>query len=194
MLQGQLADLGVERFEIGHVCRRRGSAKHIRRSRQQLLFPFSNLGGMNMKLLGYFGPRLVAFDRGHCHLSLEGGPVIAARSLHRRAPLVRHPLVASVKQGDHLAHCPNFRSPLYPPTTEITLTHVIMMKLCCDGYITKNLKKLAEIEKSQTQIEDKDGATDSKGSPTTEAYSSPLLASGKIASDKFDESREFHKS
>ena len=81
-----------------------------------------------------------------------------------------------------------------PPTTEITLTHVIMMKLCCDGYITKNLKKLAEIEKSQTQIEDKDGATDSKGSPTTEAYSSPLLASSKIASDKFDESREFHKS
>ena len=34
-------------------------------------------------------------------------PVIASRSLHRRAPLVRHSLVALVKQGYHLAHCPN---------------------------------------------------------------------------------------
>ncbi|MEQ1656343.1 MAG: hypothetical protein ABL960_11640, partial [Nitrospira sp.] len=32
--------------------------------------------------------------------------------LHRLAPLVRHHLVALVKPGYHLAHCPNFRSPL----------------------------------------------------------------------------------
>ena len=70
---------------------------------------------MDAKVLGQFGQRLAAFDRGQCHLRLEGGPVIASRSLHRLAPLVRHHPVALVKQGYHLSHCPNFRDPLVSP-------------------------------------------------------------------------------
>ena len=50
--------------------------------------------GWTLKLLGQLGQRLVAFDRRQGHLRLEGGPVIASRSLHRLAPLVRHLLVA----------------------------------------------------------------------------------------------------
>jgi len=38
--------------------------------------------------------------------------VIPSRSLHRLAPLVRHPSVTWVKPGYHLPHCPNFQSPL----------------------------------------------------------------------------------
>jgi hypothetical protein len=37
--------------------------------------------------------------------------VIPSRSLHRLAPLVCPHLVAFVKQGYHLSHCPNFRPP-----------------------------------------------------------------------------------
>ena len=72
---------------------------------------------MGAKVLGQFGHRLAAFDRGQCYLRLEGRPVIASRSFHRLAPLVRHHPVALVKQGYHLSHCPNFRGPLYPPVT-----------------------------------------------------------------------------
>ena len=51
MLQGQLANFGVERFEIRRVRRRRGLAKDIRCPRQHLLFPFGDLRGMDLKLL-----------------------------------------------------------------------------------------------------------------------------------------------
>ena len=102
----------MEGFEIWHLRRRFGSAKYVRGPRQQLLLPLGDLGGMDANMLGSFGQGLVAFDRGQCHLRFERCPVIASRSLHGRAPLVRHPLVASVKPGYHLAHCPNFRSPL----------------------------------------------------------------------------------
>ena len=54
--------------------------------------PFGDLGGMDTKLPGQFVQRFVTFDRGQSHLGLESGPVIACRSLHRRAPLVCHQL------------------------------------------------------------------------------------------------------
>ena len=102
----------MERFEIRRVRRRRGPAKDIRGPRQQWLFPFGDLRGMDLKLLRSFGQRRVAFDRRQRHLGLTRGSVIPSCSLHRLAPLVRHHLVASVKPGYHLPHCPNFRSPL----------------------------------------------------------------------------------
>ena len=67
---------------------------------------------MDEKVLGSFGQGLVAFDRGQGHLSFEKCSVIASRSFHCRAPLVRHPRMALVKHGYHLAHCQNFPSPL----------------------------------------------------------------------------------
>ena len=76
------------------------------------LLPFGDLGGMDANVLSSFGHGLVAFDRSQGHLRVERCPVIASRALHGRAPLVRHLLVASVKPGSHLSHCPNFRSPL----------------------------------------------------------------------------------
>ena len=54
MLQGQLANLGVEGLEIRRVRRWLGPAKHIRRARQQLLFPFGDLRGIDAELLGQF--------------------------------------------------------------------------------------------------------------------------------------------
>lgn len=67
---------------------------------------------MDPELLSQFRQRFVAFDRRQRHLRLKRGPVIPSCSLHCLAPLVRHLLVASVKPGYHLAHCPNFRGPL----------------------------------------------------------------------------------
>ena len=112
MLQGQLSDLGVEGFAIRRLCRRGRSAQYVRRPRQPLRLPFGDLGRMDAKLLGSFGQGLVAFTRGRGHLHVERSPVMASRAFHGRAPLVRHPLVASVKPGDHFAHCQNFLSPL----------------------------------------------------------------------------------
>lgn len=40
------------------------------------------------------------------------------------------------------------------PTIEITLTHVMGMKVYCDAYILKKLKHLSEQEKSSTSLED----------------------------------------
>lgn len=65
---------------------------------------------MDAEVIGQFRQRLVAFDRRQRDLRLKRGPVIPSCSLHRRAPLVRHSLVALVKQGYHLSHCPNCRS------------------------------------------------------------------------------------
>ena len=96
-------------------CVRRGfhrTAKHVGGPRQQVLLLFCDLGGMHAKLCRQLRQRLLAFDRGEGHLRLEGRPVIASRSLHRLAPLVRPPSGASVTQGYHLAHCPNFWGPL----------------------------------------------------------------------------------
>ena len=56
MLQRQLPDLGVEGLEIRRIRRRLGSAKHVRRPRQQVLLPFGDLGGMDVKLLGSIRP------------------------------------------------------------------------------------------------------------------------------------------
>ena len=58
--------------------------------------------------------RLVALEGVKDHLSLECRTVIAFRSFHRLAPLVRHPSRASVKQGYHLSYYPNFQGPLLP--------------------------------------------------------------------------------
>ena len=101
----------MEGREIRRVRRRVGPPNYVRGPRQQLLLPVGDLGGMDANVLGQFGQRLVAVDRGQRHLSLEGRPVIPSRSLHRLAPLVRHSSVASVKPGSHLSHCPNFRAP-----------------------------------------------------------------------------------
>jgi len=76
-------------------------------------FHIRDLGGVHAKLCRQLRQRLVALERGEGHLGLECRTVIASRSLHHRAPLVRHPSWASVKQGYHLAHCPNFRDPLF---------------------------------------------------------------------------------
>ena len=46
---------------------------------------------MDGKLCRKLSQRLVARDRGEGHLRLEGRSVIASRSLHRLAPLVRSP-------------------------------------------------------------------------------------------------------
>jgi hypothetical protein len=49
----------------------------------------------HVKLCPQLSQRLVALERGEGHLRLEGSSVIASRSLHRLAPLVRHPSVAN---------------------------------------------------------------------------------------------------
>ena len=97
---------------IRRVQRGLRPATHVDGPRQQLRLPFRDLGGMHTKLWDQLRQRLLAFDRGERHLCLEGRPVIASRSLHRLAPLVRPPSGALVKQGYHLAHCPNFWDPL----------------------------------------------------------------------------------
>ena len=112
MLQGQLANLRVECLEIWRVRRGLGPAKHLRGSRQQLLFPFGDLRGMDPELFGQVRQRLVASHCGQGNLRVEGRSMIASRSLHRLAPLVCHHSVGWVKPGYHLPHCPNFRSPL----------------------------------------------------------------------------------
>ena len=56
---------------------------------------------------------LVALQRHRGHLGLECRSMIPSRSLHRRAPLVRHHPVASVQQDDHVSHCQNFRDHLW---------------------------------------------------------------------------------
>jgi len=49
MLQGQLANWGVEGLEIRRVGRRPGPPKDISGPRQQLLLPFGDLRGMDLK-------------------------------------------------------------------------------------------------------------------------------------------------
>jgi hypothetical protein len=102
MLQRQLPDLGMQGLEIRRVRCRLGPAKDLRGPRQQLLFPFGDLSGVDAELLGQFGQRLVAFDGRHRDLRFEGCSVIPSRSLHRLAPLVGHLAVALVKPGYHL--------------------------------------------------------------------------------------------
>jgi len=50
--------------------------KHIGRARQQLLLPFGDLRGVDLKVLCQFGQCLVAFDRRQRHLRLKRRPVI----------------------------------------------------------------------------------------------------------------------
>ncbi len=57
---------------------------------QQLLLPFGDLRGVDLKMLRQFGPRLVAVDRRQRHLHLKRRSVIPSPSLHRLAPLLRH--------------------------------------------------------------------------------------------------------
>ncbi len=95
------------------LARREGTGDFLRRSGQQLLLRFGDLGGMDAELFRQFGQRLVTFDRGQRHLRLKRSPVISSRTLHCLTPLVSHPLVAGVKPGYHLPYCPNFRSPLW---------------------------------------------------------------------------------
>ncbi len=102
----------MEGLEIWHVCWRRGPTKDIGDPCQQLLLPFGNLRGMDLKLFRSCGQRLVAFDRRQRHVGLKGRSVIPSRPLHRLPPLVRHQMMAWVKPGYHLPHCPIFRGPL----------------------------------------------------------------------------------
>ena len=112
MLHRQLPDRGVEDLEIRHVGRGLRAATHLDRPRQQVRRPVRDLGGMHAKVCRPLRQRRVARARGQGHLSRTCRPVMASRPLHRLAPLVRHLSGASVKPGDHVAHCPNFRGPL----------------------------------------------------------------------------------
>ena len=123
MVQCQLPDLGVEDREIWRVRCRLRAAKHVGGPRQQVLFPFRDLGGMHAKLSRQLRLGFVALERGEGHLGLESWCVIPSHPFHALAPLVRHPSGVLVEQGYHLTHCPNFRGPLsrmcrsatYPP-------------------------------------------------------------------------------
>ena len=55
-------------------------------------------------MLRQFRQGLVALQRRHGHHGLEFRPVIPSRALHRRAPLVHHHPVASVKQRPTTHH------------------------------------------------------------------------------------------
>ena len=81
----------------------------------------------------------MSFDGGQGHLRLEGRSVIPSRSLHRLAPLVHHHLVAFVKPGSHLSHCPNFWSSLYA-SQDLALTDVT--PAFTDGELTTLFLKL----------------------------------------------------
>ena len=118
MLQCELSDLCVEDLEIWHVWLVGRATKHVGDSFQHMPFPFRDLAGMYANVCGQLRQCLAAFDGRSGHLGLKGCPVIASRSLHRLAPLVRPPSGASGKPGYHLAHCPNFRGPLYAPGTD----------------------------------------------------------------------------
>ena len=100
-----------ERVEIWNKVKE-GTYSVLVGARSALLLPFRDLGGMDAELLGQLGQYFVAFDRGQGHLRFKGRSVIPSRSLHRLAPLVHHHLVAFVKPGYHLSHCPNLWSPL----------------------------------------------------------------------------------
>lgn len=113
MLQGQLPDPRMQRPQFRGIRRRFCPTRHIRGPDKQLLLPVGDLGGTHTELLGQLGAHLVAFDGSQRHLRLEDRSVIPSRSLHPLAPLVCHLTAASVKPGDRLAYCPNFRSPLY---------------------------------------------------------------------------------
>ena len=89
----------MEDREIGRIRRGLRTAKHVNGPRQQVRRSFRNLGGMHAKLYRQL------------RLRLDSRPVIASCSLHRLAPQVRPPSGASVKQGYHLAHCPNSGAP-----------------------------------------------------------------------------------
>ena len=123
----------MQSLEIRRLCGSLRSAKHVYSSRQQLLFPFRNLGGMDTEVLSQFSERLVAFDRGQGHLRREGRSMIPSRSFHCLAPLIHHHLVAFVKPGYHLAHCPNLRSPLCHPLSSLKSSTVVLLVSMHDG-------------------------------------------------------------
>ena len=112
ILEGQLPDLCWQHLEIRRLGRSLRPTNHVCGSRQQLLLPFGDLGGVDAELLSLFGQRLVPFDRCQCHLSLKGCSVIPSRSLYCLAPLVHHLSVAFGKLGYHFAYCPISRPPL----------------------------------------------------------------------------------
>jgi hypothetical protein len=97
---------GVEDLDIRLVHRRRGLAKDIRGSRQQLLFPFDDRRH-DQGLSGRGGT-----DRRQ-HASVNwpsSSSSIRFRRvrLHHLAPLVHHQLTAPVKPGCHLRGLPEF--------------------------------------------------------------------------------------
>ena len=101
MLQCQRPNLGMEDREIRRVRLVSRAAQYVGDPLQHRPRPFGDLGGMHAKLFRSLRQRLVALAGRQGHLGLECRPVMASRALHRRAPLVRHSLVASVKQGYH---------------------------------------------------------------------------------------------
>jgi hypothetical protein len=72
ILQGQLANLGVQRLQIRAALALLGRGrKHIGSPLQQLGTPLADLVGMNFELLGKLDQRPVAAHRGQRHLRLE---------------------------------------------------------------------------------------------------------------------------
>lgn len=78
-------------IEIGHLGCGIRATNHVASPRQQVLFPFRDLGGMHAKLCPQLRQRLVALDRGEGDRCLNCRTMIVSRSLYRLAPLVSPP-------------------------------------------------------------------------------------------------------
>jgi hypothetical protein len=82
ILQGQLADLGVQRLQIDRRLAGRGrTTEDVGRSVQQLPSPLGDLRRVHLEVLRNLGHRLVASDGGQRHLGLECRRVVAPWSL-----------------------------------------------------------------------------------------------------------------
>jgi uncharacterized protein YjiS (DUF1127 family) len=115
VLQRQLSDLGVQRFQIDRGHRRIGARlrpKYPSCPFLKLSLPLRDLVGMDVKFLRQIRPRPVALEGRQCHLRLECRGVVPPRSLcHRRSCSTA--ILLAVGQKLHSSPCPDFLGQLY---------------------------------------------------------------------------------
>ena len=115
ILQRQLADLGVKRFQIDggffRLCLL--LSENARRALQQLTPPRGDLVGVHIELLRQFGKSLLALDRANATVALKAGECVRRLRFVIECSRFAARTLAAVRQKIHSSYCPNFQGQLY---------------------------------------------------------------------------------
>jgi hypothetical protein len=110
VLHGQLADLPVQRFDIGAGrLALSGGRKELHRPFRELALPLRDLIRVDVELLGQLRQGAVAFQRGEGHLGLERGGMIPSGTFHPLLSVGDGTPSRLIEQSFHVRACPIIR-------------------------------------------------------------------------------------